>query len=120
MTLGELIKNYRETHDLSMADFAHLSGMSRAYVSILEHGIHPQSGKVVSPSSKTLQQAASAMGMSVSDLMAKLETYDIAVDQVYPYKIEINKAASILSAEKLRRLLAYARFLNKEEDDDND
>lgn len=41
MTLGEVIKKYREDHDLSMADFAELSGMSKAYVSLLEKGTRP-------------------------------------------------------------------------------
>lgn len=36
MHLGKYIKKYRDTNNLSMAEFAKESGISKAYVSILE------------------------------------------------------------------------------------
>ena len=36
MTLGDIIKAYREKHDMSMDDFAKASGISKTYVWMLE------------------------------------------------------------------------------------
>ena len=41
MTLGDLIKEYRSDHKLSMDEFAQRSGLSKAYVSILERNVNP-------------------------------------------------------------------------------
>ena len=45
MTLGDLIKAYRAAHGLTMQEFANLSGLSKAYVSMLEKNKHPQNNK---------------------------------------------------------------------------
>ncbi len=68
MTLGEVIKKYRDDHDLSMADFAELSGMSKAYVSLLEKGTRPGSNKPIDPSTEMVTKTARAMGMTTPDL----------------------------------------------------
>lgn len=36
MTLGDIIKDYRKTHHLSMDAFSEKSGISKAYISLLE------------------------------------------------------------------------------------
>lgn len=36
MTLGDVISKYRAEHGISMDKFAELSGISKAYISILE------------------------------------------------------------------------------------
>ena len=36
MTLGDLIKNYREETGMSMDEFAEKSGLSKGYISMLE------------------------------------------------------------------------------------
>ena len=41
MTLGELIKEYRSKNNLSMDAFADKSGISKAYISLLEKNKHP-------------------------------------------------------------------------------
>lgn len=57
MTLGDIIKDYRKTHHLSMDAFSEKSGISKAYISLLEkkqtsenrktyctiHSVHPPS-----------------------------------------------------------------------------
>lgn len=68
MTLGEVIKQYRKDHDLSMADFAALSGMSKAYVSLLEKGMRAGASKPITPSAEVISQSARAMGMSSAAL----------------------------------------------------
>lgn len=45
MTLGDIIKQYRDDHSLSMDAFSERSGISKAYISLLEKNKHPKTGK---------------------------------------------------------------------------
>ena len=49
MTLGEIIKDYRIKNNLSMDAFSIQSGLSKAYISLLEKNRHPKTGKPISP-----------------------------------------------------------------------
>lgn len=73
MTLGETIKNYRATHNMSMDAFSEKSGISKAYISLLEKNRHPKTGKSIAPSIQSIKQAAKGMNMSFDDLFALLD-----------------------------------------------
>ena len=45
MTLGDIIKSYRSKYGLSMDSFSDKSGISKAYISLLEKNKHPKTGK---------------------------------------------------------------------------
>lgn len=68
-TLGEIIKAYRTEQGMSMDDFSKASGISKAYISVLEKNKHPGSGKPVEPSVKCVKQAAKAMGVDFIELI---------------------------------------------------
>ena len=68
MTLGEVIYNYRKKHGLSMDKFSDLSGLSKAYISILERNRTPR-GSVPSPSIDTYRNVAKAVDMDVDELI---------------------------------------------------
>lgn len=61
MTLGDYIKKYRSDHKMSMDAFASVSGISKAYISLLEKNRHPKTGKPITPSLQVIKQAADAM-----------------------------------------------------------
>lgn len=73
MTLGEIIKQYRLDHSLSMDAFAAQSGMSKSYISILEKNQHPKTGKPVIPSITVIRQAADGMHVDFNDLIARID-----------------------------------------------
>lgn len=75
MTLGDVIKKYREEHSMSMEAFATKSGLSKAYISILEKNQHPTTGKPIVPSVKSMQSAANGMNMDVNDLFNIVDGY---------------------------------------------
>ena len=81
MKLGEHIYNYRKKNKLSMDDFAKKSGISKAYISLLERGVHPRNNKPIIPSVDTIKKAASAMNMSFDDLFASIDQ-DISVEDL--------------------------------------
>lgn len=82
MTLGDIIKDYRTTHGLSMDGFSEKSGISKAYISLLEKNKHPKTGKNIAPSIQCIKQAASGMNMSFDDLFALLDG-KVSIKQEY-------------------------------------
>lgn len=73
MTLGQIIKSYRTEHGLSMDSFSERSGISKAYISLLEKNKHPKTGKVIAPSIQCIKQAADGMGMDFNDLFEMID-----------------------------------------------
>lgn len=79
MTLGEIIRNYRTEHSMSMDAFAERSGMSKQYISILEKNRHPKTGKPVIPSITMISKAAAGMSMDFDDLFSMIDG-DVRID----------------------------------------
>ncbi len=73
MTIGDYIKEYRKMHDCSMDEFARKSGLSKAYVSILERNYNPSTKKAAIPSLDTIKRVATATGADFNDLIAVLD-----------------------------------------------
>ncbi|WP_283683421.1 helix-turn-helix domain-containing protein [Parablautia sp. Marseille-Q6255] len=74
MLLGDIIKAYRLNHGkMSMDLFSEKSGISKAYISLLEKNKHPKTGKPIAPSIQVIKQAADAMGMDFDTLFSMLE-----------------------------------------------
>lgn len=73
MTLGDIIKDYRKSHSISMDSFAEKSGISKAYISLLEKNKHPKTGKPIAPSIQCIRQAAEGMGMDFNVLFGMID-----------------------------------------------
>lgn len=73
MTLGEIIKEYRMAHGLSMDSFSEKSGISKAYISLLEKNKHPKTGKPITPSITCIKQAADGMGIDFNVLFSMID-----------------------------------------------
>lgn len=74
MYVGELIKEYRKNHNLSMQDFANISGISKAYIGVLEKIYNPKTKEPVAPTLEKMKAIASAMGMSLDEMLKALNT----------------------------------------------
>jgi len=72
MTLGDLIKSYREANDMSTNEFARRSGISKAYVSQLERNFNSRTGRAPVPSMEYIEKAAKAMFLSFDEIFALL------------------------------------------------
>lgn len=73
MTLGEIIKSYRIEHNMSMDDFSQKSGISKAYISLLEKNEHPKTKRPIAPSVDSIRKAAAGMGMDFNALFAMID-----------------------------------------------
>lgn len=70
MYIGEIIKQYREKNHISLRVFAEqCDGITHGYLSALEAGKNPNTGKPSNPSMKKIRAIAAGMGMPVEKLL---------------------------------------------------
>jgi len=93
MTLGEIIKKYRKDNGLSMDAFSEKSGISKAYISLLEKNQHPKTGNPITPSIQCIKQAADAMHIDFNILFSKIDS-DVTLNAAKENKPKI-KGVSI-------------------------
>ena len=83
MKLGEYIKAYRDSHGMSLRDFAAHSGLSVGYLSMLENNKNPKTGAPITPSIKTFNAVASATNATVNELLSFIDG-NISLDESFP------------------------------------
>lgn len=121
MILGDLIKDYRQEHSCSMDQFSKLSGLSKAYISILERNVNPVNGKSVIPSLETIKAVSQAIGMDFNDVISLLDG-----DQPVSLNSNISVSAPLtcaqttllsifdeLNEEGQEKVISYAEDLNR-------
>jgi transcriptional regulator with XRE-family HTH domain len=123
MRLGDLIYQYRKKHKLSMDDFAKRSGLSKAYISLLEKKINPRSAKPIVPTYDTLQKAAKGMNLTIDELF-KLIDQDFVIDPTETdlkdeFRFLLNEIMK-LNTRSQERLLDYIGAMVKIEKEAND
>lgn len=91
MLLGNIIKQYRDEHEMSLQDFANLIGTSRSYIHMLEKNVNPTTNKPISPSIETLKLLASAMNMDLEVLLKQLNSDQTIYLNEEEYKKQFQK-----------------------------
>ena len=123
MTFKDLIIEYRNDHGLSQRQFATACGLSNGYISMLEKEMNPNTKLPVTPTLPKLKQLASGMGMSLTDLLVKVDDMpvELVLDDADSKKLvpeiedeldaEIMKIISGLTPEKKQQALSYIQYL---------
>lgn len=123
MTLKDLIMEYRSERSLSQRQFAAACGLSNGYISMLEKGQNPSTKLPVTPTLPKLKQLAAGMGMTLTDLLVKVDDMpvELVLDDEESKKLvpeiedeldaEIMKVVSGLTPEKKQQALSYIQFL---------
>ena len=94
MNLGEIIKEYRQEHNLSLQDFANKIGTSRSYIHMLEKNLNPSTNKPINPSIETLKSLADAMEMDIEILLKKLNDNQLIYLNEEKYKKQFDTSSS--------------------------
>ena len=128
MKLGGLIKEYRDEHGISQRQFATACGLSNGYISMLEKGENPKTGKPVTPTLQQLKKLADGMGMTMMDMLDRVDDMPIDITEVAPagvkksapaneggrtdpLDLEIASLILRLSPAKKREAIGYLRYL---------
>lgn len=126
MKLGEVIKQYRAVHNMSLRAFAKLCNLSNGYLSLLESGKNPKTGEALSPTVETLGKIANGMGISLDDLFDMLsdeEHITINGGEEYEWREELRanpdlrmllSASKNLDEKDIQQLIALAERMNRE------
>lgn len=116
MHLGEIIKEYRSKNNLSMGDFAEKSGISKAYISILEKNRDPRNGKKVTPSIPIIKKAALGMNVTFDELFNSLDNDTVVSFKSSPLLSQITETAAKLHEPRQEKVLTFTQDqLDKQE-----
>lgn len=77
MKLQDLLIQYRKEHGLSQRQFAIKCKLSNGYISILEKGVNPKTGKPVTPTFPQLKKLADGMSMTIHELCCQVDDMPI-------------------------------------------
>lgn len=81
MTLGNIVKEYRERHNVSMDEFSKMCNLSKGYISMLENNTNPRSNKPIAPTLPTIKKIALAMQADVDSILKALDSnQEISLD----------------------------------------
>lgn len=111
MNIKEYVYNYRKEHGLSMQAFGDMCGLSRAYISILEKGINPTTGKAFIPTIDTLKKIADVTSTDLDSLLKMLDDSQSVMVNISPaptIKLTVQEEAHI---KKYRQLNADGKLV---------
>ena len=80
MELKTFINSYRTEHNLTMEQFAKSASLSKGYISMLEKGYNPQTGKKIIPSISALNNIAIATGTDLDHLLKIIDDIEGSLD----------------------------------------
>lgn len=103
MTLGNIIKQYRENNKMSQRQFAIACDVSNGYISMLEEGRNPKTNEPIIPSLVTLRKLARAMHMSVDELMIAADEMEISLADVKVKKASSTRSSHSMEAHSIAR-----------------
>ncbi|MBQ3119017.1 MAG: helix-turn-helix domain-containing protein [Clostridia bacterium] len=98
MNIGDIIKEYRAKYNVTMDDFAQMSGLSKGYISMLEKNENPRTKLPIMPTTKTLQAVSQALNISVSELMNKLGGRKNEENFISPERMVLVPVAGVVRA----------------------
>ena len=84
MELGTFIRNYRWDHKISQREFAKKCDVSHTYIAMLETGANSTTGKKLVPTVATLGRIASAMNLTLDNLLRSVDDMTIELSQEVP------------------------------------
>lgn len=111
MTLGEYVNAYCTEHNLSMREFAKMSGISHAYISMIVNGRTPR-GNAPKPSIDKYEAIASAMGITLDQLLRAVDDNVKLSDAEddYPEITMIARAGRKMSPERRADMLQMLKI----------
>jgi transcriptional regulator with XRE-family HTH domain len=80
MELKTFINSYRTEHNLTMEQFAKSASLSKGYISMLEKGYNPQTGKKIIPFISALNNIAIATGTDMDHLLKIIDDIEVSLD----------------------------------------
>lgn len=100
MTLGDMIRKYRNENHLSMEEFGRRAGMTKGYVNMIEKGDDGR-GKRPHPTIERMTSIANALGMSLTQLIDSVDDYKIDRETIDYVENETHSVLDSIDETKL-------------------
>ena len=110
MLLGEIIKQYRKEHDMSLQDFANLMGTSKSYIHMLERNLNPSTNKPINPSIETLKTLSSVMNIDLDLLLKSLNSNQEIYLNEEEFKKQFEQSPNFSSLPLKEKLIAEGTY----------
>lgn len=81
MELGDMIKQYRNEHDLSQRDFAKMCGLSNVTINYIERNVNPATGKPLRLTFFTYYKIARVLQIDITKMFKELDNAFVTVPQ---------------------------------------
>lgn len=83
MTLGDLVKKYREINNISMDEFSKKCELSKGYISMLENNTNPRNNRPIAPTLPTIKKISYAMDTDLDTVLKALDgNQEINLDSI--------------------------------------
>lgn len=109
MKLEDRIKQLRKSHGYTMQELGDKANLTKGYISMLEKGVNPGTGREIIPSLETVQNLAFAFNLSIYEFLEGVETSSKLPD--------LNDSDDILTLynqlEQPRKRMVYAYIKNQ-------
>lgn len=109
--IGDLIREYRQSHGLSMEEFGRRAGLSKAYISLIERGKNTRSNKPIVPSIDTMKAIADGLEMDLDVLLRSIDpSQKIKINSTHPKGIQIPVLGRVVAGvplEAVEEILDY-------------
>lgn len=107
MTLGDIIKNYRNENSVTMEYVASLCGITKGYVAMLEKNLNSKTGRPVKPTIETILKVCAGLKLDVDEVFKALDD-----DYVITLSSKSIDSSDLTDSEK--QLIINYRVLNQE------
>lgn len=85
MTLGDVIKTYRDENKVSMEYVANLCGITKGYVAMLEKNVNSKTGRPVKPTIETIVKVCNGLHLDFNSVFDSLDDdYEINISTSRP------------------------------------
>lgn len=85
MTLGDVIKSYRDENKVSMEYVANLCGITKGYVAMLEKNVNSKTGRPVKPTIETIVKVCNGLHLDFNSVFNSLDDdYEINISTSQP------------------------------------
>lgn len=109
--IGDLIREYRQSHGLSMEEFGKRAGLSKAYISLIERGKNTRSNKPIVPSIDTMKAIADGLEMDLDVLLRSIDpSQKIKINSTRPKGVQIPVLGRVVAGvplEAVEEILDY-------------
>lgn len=73
MKLSMIVTEYRDRMQISQREFSRRCGLSNSYISFIEKGMNPKTGRPIVPTIEQYKKLADGMGISLQHLFSMLD-----------------------------------------------